>query len=86
MKYDDGNLYPCKLVACILGVYNEFEGHALIVQKTFAKNNTDSMLFTEYKFCSDLIRMDADCVQGQCFVVESNLQNGFVSLALNKNE
>ena len=41
------------------------------------------MLFTDYKFCSNLINMNLDFVQEQYFGVESNLQNGLVSLALN---
>ena len=82
VQYDDGDLYPCKLIACIPGNHNEFEGYSLIVQETYAKNNTGSVLFTDYKFCPTLVRIDADCVQGQCFVVESNLHNGIVSLAL----
>ena len=86
VQYNDSNIYPCKLVACIPGSHNELEGYNMIVQETYAKTNTGSVLFTDYKFGSDLVRIDTDCVQGQCFVVESNLKNGFVSLVLDKAE
>ena len=81
VQYDDGELYPCKLVACIPGAYNNFDGYELIIQETYAKNNTGSVLFTDYKFSQDLVKISADCVQGPCFVVESNINNGIVLLA-----
>ena len=86
VEFDDGKLYPCKLVACIPGCHNGFEGYNLIVQKTFAKNYSKSVLFTEYKFSAELVKIDADCVERECFIVESNLERGFVSLALDKTE
>ena len=31
VKYNDSNMYPCKLVACIPGCHNGFKGYNLIV-------------------------------------------------------
>ena len=86
VKYNVGKLYLCKLVACIPGCHNWFEGYNLIVQKIYTKQSSGSVLFTDYKFSTNLVKIDTDCVQGQCFVVESNLQNIFVSLSLDKTE
>ena len=72
------------MIACIPGSHNNFEGYDIIIEATYQNNRTKSVLFTDYKFCSDLVRIDAECIEGQCFVVESNIENNLVSLALDK--
>ena len=86
VQFEDNKLYPCKLIACIPGIYNDFEGYDLIIQAAYDTNGTKSVLFTDYKFCSDLMQIDADCIEGQCFVIESNIEDNLVSLALDRDK
>ena len=74
------------MIACIPGSHNNFIGYDLIIQATYQNNNTKSVLFTDYKFNSDLMRIDADCIEGQCFVIESNIDDNLVSLALERDK
>ena len=76
--------YPCKLIACIPGEQNRFDGYHLVIQATTDKLKRGSILFHDYKFSPELRIVDAECVQGQCFVVASNIANNKVSLALDK--
>ena len=32
------------------------------------------------------MRIDADCIEGQCFVIESNIEDNLVSLALDRDQ
>jgi len=84
VKYDDGMDYPCKLIACIPGKENGFDGYDLIIQETTEKLQSGSILFDDYVFSHDLVKIDANCVQGQCFVVESAIHLDRVSLAVDK--
>ena len=45
------------------------------------KTNEGSVLFQDYKFCSNSTIIDADAVNGSCFVIESDSNNEVVSLA-----
>ena len=40
----------------------------------------------DYLFSPDLMRIDAECIEGQCFVIESNIENNLVSLALDREK
>ena len=84
VNYDDGMDYPCKLIACIPGEDNGFEGYDLIIQESTNKLQSGSILFHDYVFSPDLVRIDANCVQGQCFVVESAMKANRISLALDQ--
>ena len=84
MKYDDGMDYQCKLIAFIPGEENGFEGYDLIIQEGKDKLQSGSILFHDYVFSHDLVRIDANYVQGQCFVVESAICANRVSLAVDQ--
>lgn len=81
VKYDDGNDFPCKLIVIIPGVYNQFEGYHLIVQEAKKKLKSGSVLFVDYKFSPELRIIDADTVNGPCFVIESDSNKQTVALA-----
>ena len=83
-NYDDGVDYPCKLIACVPGEENGFEGYHLIIQESTEKLQSGSILFDDYVFSHDLVKIDADCIQGQCFVVESTITANKISLAVDK--
>ena len=74
------------MIACIPGSHNNFEGYDIIVQATYQYNGTKSVLFMDYLFSPDLMRIDAECIEGQCFVIESNIENNLVSLALDREK
>ena len=86
VQFDDNKLYPCKMIACIPGSHNNFEGYNIIVQATYQYNGTKSVLFMDYLFSPDLMRIDAECIEGQCFVIKSNIENNLVSLALDRDK
>ena len=37
VQFEDGKLYPCKLIACVPVTYKDFEGYEVIVQVTTKK-------------------------------------------------
>ena len=39
------------------------------------------MLFEKYQFNPELRVIDADCIERPCFVIESNINEGIVALA-----
>ena len=64
---------------------NGFDGYHLIVQEAKKRTNEGSVLFQDYRFNPNFCMIDADTVNGPCFIIESNIQNGFVTLAQDKN-
>ena len=84
VKFDDDEYYPCKLIACIPGKENGFEGYDLIIQEATEKLNGGTILFDCYAFSHDLVRIDADCIQGPCFVFEGAIGANKISLAVDR--
>ena len=84
--YKDNKQYLCKLIACIPGSLNKFDGNHLIVQSADRKAKSQSVLFKDYKFSSEFIKIDANSVDGPCFVVESNPDKNIVSLAVDNDK
>ena len=82
--YEDGKTYPYKLIACFPGSFYEFDRHHLIVQQVDKNCYTGSVLFQDYLYSSDLIKIDADTVNGQFFVVETDPGKDIVTLANDK--
>ena len=69
---DDGEKYSYKLIACTLGSPNEFHGYHLTFQEAQDNNGTAFVLFQDYLYSSDLIRIDENTVYGPCCLVETN--------------
>ena len=78
VNYDDGNDYPCKLIVYIPGEYNKFEGYQLIVQEGNGKTSKGFVLFQDHAFFPKLTIIDANAVNGPCFVIESDSNNKVV--------
>ena len=84
VRFDDNEYYPCKLIACIPGEENGFEGYDLIIQETTEKLDGGTILFDRYAFSHNLVRIDADCIQGPCFVFEGAINANKISLAVDR--
>ena len=79
--YDDDKNYPCKLIAVIPGDQNNFDWYHLVVQEASTFIDEGSVLFIDYKVSPELSMIDADMINGPCFVIETDAANGRVSLA-----
>ena len=84
--YKDEKIYPCKLIACISGSFNEFDGYNLIFQQVDESHNTSLVLFKDYLHFSYLIKNYADTVNGQCFIVQADCDKDIVTLAKDKEK
>ena len=84
--FDDNNRYPCKLIACVSGEDNNFEGYHLIVQCADKKAKENSVLFCDYYFDQQLVQIDANCCDGPCFVVDMDPEKIIISAAVDKEE
>lgn len=84
--YNDRKIYPSKLIGCIPGSFNEFDAYHLIVQQADENNDISSVLFQDYLFSSDLIKIDADTINGPCFLVENDPDKDVVTLANDKEK
>ena len=69
------------MIAVIPGDHNDFDGYHLLVQEASTKIDEGSVLFIDYKVSPELSVINADTVNGPCFVVETDAANERVSLA-----
>ena len=53
----------------------------MVVQETSTFIDEGSVLFIDYEVSPELSIIDADTVNGTCFVIETDAENGRVSLA-----
>ena len=83
--FNNNKRYPCKLIACVPGKDNNFEGNHLIVQCANKKAKQDSVLFNDYIFSSNLVQIDAECCDGFCFVIEMDPSKTIASLAVDRD-
>lgn len=84
VHYDGGNDFTSKLIACLSRKFNDFEGYQLVVQEANSKTNESSILFQDYSFFPKLTIIDANAVNGPCFVIESHKSKKIVCLAKEK--
>jgi len=56
----------------------------LIIQESTEKLQSGSILFDDYVFSHDLVKIDANFIHRQCFVVESSIKANRISLAVDK--
>ena len=84
--FEGNQIYPCKLIACVPGNDNDFEGNHLIVQCADKKGKEDSILFHDYIFSTNLVQIDAGCCDGPCFVVDMDPNQQIVCLAVDKEK